>query len=172
MCVPRDAWCLCSSGPIGERAHKVTWHKVSIGFRQQRIEERFAPWLMPAQPTSSPSEVLSYAVQRRARTTMAALGSFQKHGVRRRVPAWDACKTRVLANTHVAACRHREVSCVRASTAQCSCSRSRLSHALGWATARSREFGWSGRPDRDGSIGVALLSEPTSMCGGRLSVLP
>lgn len=136
MRVPRDAWCLCSSGPIGKRAHKVTWHKVNIDFHQQRIEERFAPWFMSAQPTSSPSEVLSYAVQRRACTTMAALSSFQKHDVPWRVPAWDACKTRLLANTHVAACRYHELSCVRPRTEQCSCSR--LSHALGWATARSR----------------------------------
>lgn len=114
----------------------MTWHKVNIDFHQQRIEERFAPWFMSAQPTSSPSEVLSYAVQRRACTTMAALSSFQKHDVPWRVPAWDACKTRLLANTHVAACRYHELSCVRPRTEQCSCSR--LSHALGWATARSR----------------------------------
>jgi hypothetical protein len=33
---------------------------------------------------------------------------------------------------------------------------------------------WSSRTgqDRDESIGVAPLSEPTSICGGRLSVLP
>ena len=80
-----------------------------------------------AQPTSSPSEVRSYAVQRCACATMAALSSFQKHDGGWRVPAWDACKTRMLANTHVAACRYHEVSCVRQSTEQqyCSC----LSHA-------------------------------------------
>lgn len=112
-----------------------------------------APWFMSAQPTSSPSEVLSDAVQRRARTEMAALGSFQKQGVRRRVPAWDACKTRVLANTHVAACRHREVSWVRASTAQCSCVRA--SNLQRSARARAFHMRWAGRRRRRevGSLG-------------------
>jgi len=113
-----------------------------------------------------------YAVQRRACTTMAALGSFQKHDVPRRVPAWDACKTRLLANTHVAAFRYHELSCVRPSTEQCSCPR--LSFHMRWAGPRREvgSLGGLGRTDRDDSIGVAFLSEPTSMCGGRLSVLP
>jgi hypothetical protein len=69
----------------------------------EESEKGFAPWFTSTQPSSSPSEVLSYVVQRRACTTMAALSSFQKHDVPWRVPAWDACETRLLANTHVAA---------------------------------------------------------------------
>jgi hypothetical protein len=59
--------------------------------RLPTAEKTFAPWFRSAScvlSNNTTSEVLSYAVLRRACTTMAALlSSFQKHLGPRRVPA-------------------------------------------------------------------------------------
>jgi hypothetical protein len=85
-----------SPTPIGKGDHVVTWHKASVGFQQQRARrKRFAPWFASAScvlSNKTTSEVLRYAVLRRACTTMAALSSWYcgvfLHGMRVRCGYW------------------------------------------------------------------------------------
>ena len=85
------------------------------------------------------------------------------HGMRVRRGCW---RTRMWRRVDITSCRV----CDRVQSS----ARARAFH-MRWAGPRREVGGLGGlsRPDRDGSsIGVAFLSEPTSMCGGRLSVLP
>jgi hypothetical protein len=102
----------------------------------EESEKRSAPWFTYAQPAFSPSEVLSYVVQRRACTTMAALSSFQKHdvpwlflhGMRVRRGYWRARMWRRVQRYHELSCVTTE--CLPAVLVPFTCA--------GLATARSR----------------------------------
>lgn len=84
------------------------------------------------------------------------------HGMRVRRGCW---RTRMWRRVDITSCRV----CDRVQSS----ARARAFH-MRWAGPRREvgSLGGLGRTDRDDSIGVAFLSEPTSMCGGRLSVLP